>query len=311
MNEEKEKNTNCGIYLITNLINGKQYIGQSVNIYHRWICHQNPRDIENTPINLAIKKYGKNNFKFEIIENCLQKELNEKEIYWIKYYNTLVPNGYNIRQGGEQGLLYDYEAIYNKWQEGYLCKELEEIFNCNDRVIHNALLAYGVTQEEIYNKKLNKKSIIAFDIKTKKPLKIFSSIQEASKILSNSLNGCSSIRIALKNPFENTAYGFYWNYKENDSLNIENIDINTFLQYQNKIKHYSEEYKENMSLKNRKVERPSREELKNEIRTTSFLQLSYKYKVSDNAIKKWCDYYNLPRRKRDINKISNEDWINI
>lgn len=56
---------------------------------------------------------------------------------------------------------------------------------------------------------------------------------------------------------------------------------------------------------------PSREELKELIRTTSFIKIGEKYGRTDNAIRKWCDYYDLPRKKADINKISDEDWLNI
>ena len=309
---KQEINTNCGIYLITNLVNGKQYVGQSVNIHHRWICHQNPRDIENTPINLAIKKYGKDSFKFEIIENCLQKELNEKEIYWIKYYNTLVPNGYNIRQGGEQEIIYNYEAIYDKWKEGYLCKELQEIFNCTDKVIHNALLAYGVTQDEIYERsnfhKEEEYYIIALSPIDKKPLKIFESLRDIKKILN--LKNISSIKKSIKNP-QWKANGYYW-IKSKEYIQIENpISDEDFIQNAVKRCNYSEEAKTKFSISNRKVERPSREELKELIRNKSFTQIGKDYKVSGTAIKKWCDFYNLPRRKRDIKTISNEDWINI
>lgn len=56
---------------------------------------------------------------------------------------------------------------------------------------------------------------------------------------------------------------------------------------------------------------PTREELKNLIRTTPFTKIGEKYGRTDNAIRKWCDYYNLPRKKTDINKISDGDWLNI
>lgn len=52
----------------------------------------------------------------------------------------------------------------------------------------------------------------------------------------------------------------------------------------------------------------SREELKKLIRTTSFTQIGKQYGVSDNAIRKWCDKYNLPRKVSDIKKISDKDW---
>lgn len=61
----------------------------------------------------------------------------------------------------------------------------------------------------------------------------------------------------------------------------------------------------------RKVERPSREELKNMIRTESFLSLGKKFNVSDNAIRKWCKGYNLPFKKKDIQEYSDKDWEKI
>lgn len=62
------------------------------------------------------------------------------------------------------------------------------------------------------------------------------------------------------------------------------------------------------NLKKRRAERPSREELKALIRIYPFTLLSEKFGVSDNAIRKWCDSYDLPRKKKDIKEISDEDW---
>lgn len=60
--------------------------------------------------------------------------------------------------------------------------------------------------------------------------------------------------------------------------------------------------------KARKVERPDREDLKNKIRVESFVELGRQFGVSDNAIRKWCDEYGLPRTKKAIQKINNTDW---
>lgn len=83
-----------GIYKITNLINQKIYIGQSSHIEQRWKEHC--RNSSSSLISKAIKKYGKENFSFEIIELCLEEELDEKEAQYIKIYNSIVPNGYNV-----------------------------------------------------------------------------------------------------------------------------------------------------------------------------------------------------------------------
>lgn len=54
--------------------------------------------------------------------------------------------------------------------------------------------------------------------------------------------------------------------------------------------------------------RPERNELKNLIRNNTFVEVGRKYNVADNTIRKWCDDYNLPRRKKDINTYTDEDW---
>ena len=66
-----------------------------------------------------------------------------------------------------------------------------------------------------------------------------------------------------------------------------------------------------LSIKNRVVDRPDRQILKDLIRTKPFTQIGEDYKVTDNAVRKWCDYYNLPRTKTEINNFSDEEWENI
>jgi len=58
----------------------------------------------------------------------------------------------------------------------------------------------------------------------------------------------------------------------------------------------------------REVERPSREQLKLDIRTLPMIQVGRKYGVSDNAIRKWCDSMNLPRKVSDIKSYTDEEW---
>ncbi len=86
-----------GIYKITKKENGKSYIGQSNNIERRIKEHQYKIDI---PIELAIHKYGKDAFTYEVIEECDLEQLDEKERYWIAYYNTYKGFGYNCSEGG-------------------------------------------------------------------------------------------------------------------------------------------------------------------------------------------------------------------
>ena len=91
------------IYKITNKINGKSYIGQTTDYQRRFREHRNKGYGEepNKPLYNAFDKYGIDNFDFEVIED-LTENYNEREKYWIQYYNTLLPNGYNIEPGGEE-----------------------------------------------------------------------------------------------------------------------------------------------------------------------------------------------------------------
>lgn len=100
-----------GIYGIRNDKNGKWYIGQAVNIEVR--NRNEKRNIErgyihpdksaNVHFNRAIKKYGSNSFSFHIIELCDRNSLDEKEQFYIKKFNSLSPNGYNLTEGGTKG----------------------------------------------------------------------------------------------------------------------------------------------------------------------------------------------------------------
>lgn len=87
-----------GIYKITNNINGKIYVGQSNNIKRRFSEHCQRHLL---PIDKAIQKYGKENFSFDILEECSLEELNTKETYWINKLNAL-KKGYNCSTGGDQ-----------------------------------------------------------------------------------------------------------------------------------------------------------------------------------------------------------------
>lgn len=91
----------CGIYKFTNKINGKVYIGQSVNIERRYYDHLKRDDSKNY-FHRAIKKYGKDNFLFEILEEYSEENLNDREKYYIaKYNNNNRKLGYNSTSGGD------------------------------------------------------------------------------------------------------------------------------------------------------------------------------------------------------------------
>lgn len=89
------------IYIIKNKINKKVYIGQSVNSAMRWSTHKS--QAKNSPKKITIDKamyeLGIENFWYEVIETT--ENYDEREIYWINYYNSIIPNGYNLLLGGD------------------------------------------------------------------------------------------------------------------------------------------------------------------------------------------------------------------
>lgn len=104
------------IYKITNLINQKVYIGQTIqSLTARWNQHiKNSRNTKNTlHLYESIRKYGKELFKREIIDSAKTlDELNEKEIYWINFYNSLDPDkGYNNVEGGKANPMHNSRVI--------------------------------------------------------------------------------------------------------------------------------------------------------------------------------------------------------
>ena len=97
------------IYKIINLINKKIYVGQDTR--------NNPNYYGSGKLIIyAIKKYGKKNFKKEIVEDGINNIdlLNEREVYWIKKLNSKRPNGYNLTDGGFGHLGYEYTEEHRK-----------------------------------------------------------------------------------------------------------------------------------------------------------------------------------------------------
>lgn len=89
------------IYLRTNRINGKKYVGLTTDLktrQNRWNDLNQP--YAGKAINRARAKYGIDSFSFEILKECDDKELDKWEIYYIKELNTKVPYGYNMTDGG-------------------------------------------------------------------------------------------------------------------------------------------------------------------------------------------------------------------
>lgn len=96
------------IYKITNTITKKCYIGQTkrtINRRFRSHISEAKRNLYDTYLHRSIRKYGEENFYIEIVEECDQHTVYEREMFWIKHLNTKSPTGYNLHDGGKGGCL--------------------------------------------------------------------------------------------------------------------------------------------------------------------------------------------------------------
>ena len=93
------------IYKITNDVNNKIYVGKTNNFIRRYHEHFMKTNIKNDPnkaLYLAMHKYGFEHFTMSIVEECEDSIWEEREQYWINAYNSLIPNGYNMIDGGAE-----------------------------------------------------------------------------------------------------------------------------------------------------------------------------------------------------------------
>lgn len=97
------------LYLITNKVNGKRYAGQTKGTIedrfdkHKYDAFGAKRGFA---IHAAMRKYGVENFEIKLLSVCYSlKDSNHREAYYIKLFNTLAPNGYNLRPGGDNSAM--------------------------------------------------------------------------------------------------------------------------------------------------------------------------------------------------------------
>ena len=184
-----------GIYKITNKITGKSYIGQSVNIATRWAAHKSVsrsyETLDGNELHKDILELGLKNFSFEIIEQTNVDKLDQREIYWIQYYDTYY-NGYNHTLGGNGNVRLNYKKIQELWEQGFTSKEIAPIIGSSRDTINQALTNLGITTKEKLerSKELIKNSIASYkrnvlkiNIETDEIIETFDSVSAAAKSL--------------------------------------------------------------------------------------------------------------------------------
>lgn len=158
------------IYKITNLVNNKIYIGQTIfnTCAHRWKYYRNiigKNYAPNVAIVNALNKYGYDNFKFECIESNIDLEqLDDRERYWIAYYNSY-KEGYNETTGGDgrQTLTPELaDEIVTKYLEIKVISKVADFFHLDSATISKLLDVLNIhkfTQWEQLNNRLESEVI--------------------------------------------------------------------------------------------------------------------------------------------------------
>lgn len=137
------------IYKITNTLNGKNYIGQTVkSVQKRFTQHKNNANkpyFSQIVLYKAFNKYGFENFQCETLEEVENKKLDEREKYWIEYYDSYF-NGYNSTLGGRAVQLYDWDIddIIEKYQILKSARAVAKEIGCDHSTIDHILNQNGV-----------------------------------------------------------------------------------------------------------------------------------------------------------------------
>lgn len=220
-----------GIYKITNLLDGKIYIGQSLDIFHRWSKHC--QNLSDSLLHQAINKQGIENFSFQILEQCNKESLDEREKYWIQFYNSYTnapnSNGYNMNEGGWKNYTspkaivieqYDLDGNFiAEYPSSTIASEITGVdlrsiqSCCNKQDIRKTAggFQWKRKNDDIIITSLNKRTnfeVYQIDKKTNEIIQKFSSPMEASRA-----TGINNVGITnCCNKKQKTSGNFIWKY---------------------------------------------------------------------------------------------------
>lgn len=188
------------IYIITNSVNSKVYIGQTIRtIEERFREHCRTKCSQgelNMLIKRAIKKYGEENFTITELERCKESELDDKEIYYISLYNSYY-DGYNMTKGGKSGtkpLKLNKEqqnACIELYKFGYSLRSIAKEFNVDKATVKHIVEINNISVRETRTYKLSQddRTKIIEDSKSLTRKEIMNKWHISKGYLSQLLNG--------------------------------------------------------------------------------------------------------------------------
>ena len=224
------------IYKITNTVNNKKYIGKTkytVKSRYRRHCYEAKRNVIEYPLYSAMRKYGIDKFIVETIEEINNDDLlNEREKYWIQYYDTYIKHGkgYNCTLGGEGNTTIDLNKIYELWDLGLSVQEISNITEHNRSNIRKILQSYNnysvevaLNRGRVYQTRALFNPVDQYDIYGNY-IQTFISEKEASQITGISYKSLNQAIIGKSK----TAGGFQWKKHDDDNQlsTVQNLYCN-------------------------------------------------------------------------------------
>lgn len=217
------------IYVITNEVNGKQYVGKTTDtIEERYKGHLHDRSrpyIEKRPLYDAMNKYGIEHFSIKQLEECSLDILEEREQYWINKLNTF-HQGYNATLGGDGKSLYDYSLFIEDYKDGMMITEIAKKYGCSVDVVRKALQKEQIDTTQNAMKNILRHSIKQFS-KKGEYIQTFSSCYDAGRWLyENQKTTCNDPRKSIGHITDvargkrQTAFGYKWEFANEEDKNI-------------------------------------------------------------------------------------------
>lgn len=149
------------IYLITNSVNDKVYVGQTIQSlkkrFNGHCCYSKTDKSVNMYIKRAIHKYGRDKFTIHLIEECPIELLNDREKYWISFYNSY-KDGYNLTLGGQDS---NYFSLH-RLEDTMDIKKFKQYIKEFKPLIGEVVSHFGISRSSVYNliRKLNDPELI-------------------------------------------------------------------------------------------------------------------------------------------------------